>query len=670
MSTVENTPHKEIHSEQDRRIKAQEKMQKAKEGHLPDNTELSDGIEKVRYGLNCENPNLSKTGKLVTEDINLLLDDAQLVLNEKNDGNLLQNAYYHSQKAGSNKSYSQRIAQLKEIARGDSSATREEAKKNVSSMGTIVKLALISPEFRETINDIADVLNLLLKRQSDKSEGKHSDSHPQGDLTTKTTQKTEAQRTVRPDGQVEACVVETNPTTEIVSKKEEKKQKNKEREDKLVDRLVDLAQTLHKHPEYRNSIDYMTNSVAKLKKYSSDEGKKMKEKRREDKSKENTIEKEAHKKEIKMNTKKFAENWIGDGYSLDLLIRQINFLYEKSKSDPELRTLLQDWKKWLTSSVKDSSYVSDKQTMRSDIKKLIADTKKMNKRYKDEVFIIRKEVNYINKSIQRDDSIMKIRSDVSKLSRDILRDENGKPVLKPELLQDAQIIIGSIIDSIKYIPLPPIKRSDENMDIELENIVLNATDVTPSNIRFMVKADTDRSGPSGSRQPNNSFLIEIAKIRAHLTSVNFYMNKKTGFPKIEDRGLADIDLMGNGLSLVVEVAPKIVKTGKEVHSVFETKNVSCTVDKLKIHLRETSHDTLYKILSPIINMVAKKKIESGISNYIRENMDKVNHMGSKQATQSANKADAKIKEKKAKHTEQQPATVTEPQPATVVQPQE
>ena len=63
-------------------------------------------------------------------------------------------------------------------------------------------------------------------------------------------------------------------------------------------------------------------------------------------------------------------------------------------------------------------------------------------------------------------------------------------------------------------------------------------------------------------------------------------------------------------------------------------------------MRETSHDTMYKLLSPIINVVAKKKIESGIANYVKENMNKMNTLTSQRATQTKTKADKKVEEKK------------------------
>merc|ERR1712217_819830 len=200
------------------------------------------------------------------------------------------------------------------------------------------------------------------------------------------------------------------------------------------------------------------------------------------------------------------------------------------------------------------------------------------------------------------------------------------------------------------------------MELQLENIVLTATEIAPSNVRFIVQTDMEKTGANNSRQNGNSFILEISKIRTHLTSINFFVDKKTGFPKITERGLADVDLEGtNGMSLRIEIAPQVQKTGDTVHSLFEAKNVTCTIDKLKIHLRETSHDFLYKLISPIMNMVAKKKIQAGVR--------RVNESASTQFSQSAQKTQQKINESDRIRNEptKMNAPPQNPQPTTVNQ---
>merc|ERR1712185_501680 len=288
----------------------------------------------------------------------------------------------------------------------------------------------------------------------------------------------------------------------------------------------------------------------------------------------------------------------------------------------------------------------DKERVRADTKDLVRRTRMMSQGpYREQFTILRREFNYINKALQRDRSIQNLRSDMNQLTRDLVMDQNGKAVLKPELLGDAQKIIAGVSETIKYIPLPPIHKNDENMELQLENIVLTATEIAPSNVRFIVQTDAEKTGADQSRQNDNSFILELSKIRAHLTSINFFVDKKTGFPKVTDRGLADIDMMGtNGLSLRIEVAPRVQKTGNNVQSMFEAKSVNCTIDKLKIHLRETKHDLWYKIVGPVLNAMAKKRMETGIEDAIREQISKFNHVASEGATDAAHRTEQKVHE--------------------------
>merc|ERR1711879_26361 len=152
---------------------AQKKAQDAKEGNLPLNSDLTSGIKKAQNTVNIRDNRLSTTGQQVTTDISKILDTTQQIINEKNENDLLQKGYYHSHHAGANKSYSERISELKEMISGNSVSTAE-AKENVNSLTTIVKLALLSPEFRETINDSSNIINQLLKTKSEKNESKHS----------------------------------------------------------------------------------------------------------------------------------------------------------------------------------------------------------------------------------------------------------------------------------------------------------------------------------------------------------------------------------------------------------------------------------------------------------------------------------------------------------------
>merc|ERR1711963_1236370 len=144
--------------------------------------------------------------------------------------------------------------------------------------------------------------------------------------------------------------------------------------------------------------------------------------RAQDKALEPQSEIEHHKKEAQLNSKEFVENWIGDDYTLDRLLNQIEFLYRSPKSDPELRQLLEDWKRWSTATVQDSAYVQDKERVRADTKDLVRRTRLMSQcPYREQFIILRREFNYINKALQRDRSIQNLRGDINQLTRDLVK---------------------------------------------------------------------------------------------------------------------------------------------------------------------------------------------------------------------------------------------------------
>lgn len=48
---------------------------------------------------------------------------------------------------------------------------------------------------------------------------------------------------------------------------------------------------------------------------------------------------------------------------------------------------------------------------------------------------------------------------------------------------------------------------------------------------------------------HHEFTIHFAQVQADMRDVAFYFKKKTGMPKIQDSGLADFIVGGNGLSV-------------------------------------------------------------------------------------------------------------------------
>ena len=114
-------------------------------------------------------------------------------------------------------------------------------------------------------------------------------------------------------------------------------------------------------------------------------------------------------------------------------------------------------------------------------------------------------------------------------------------------------------------------------------------------------------------ETHHEFKLTLGQIQADMRDVAFYFRKKTGTPKLSDSGLADVLLGGSGLT----VTAHLVSSDKDRSSVFKVKDVSTTIDTLKFGIRDSKHDTLYKMLGPLATGLVKKQLQKAISNAIQ-----------------------------------------------------
>lgn len=98
-----------------------------------------------------------------------------------------------------------------------------------------------------------------------------------------------------------------------------------------------------------------------------------------------------------------------------------------------------------------------------------------------------------------------------------------------------------------------------------------------------------------------------------MRDVAFYFRKKTGTPKLTDSGIADVLLGGSGLTVTVTLA----SADKDRSSVFKVKDVQTAIHTLKFSIRDSKHDTLYKMLSPLATGLVKKQLQKAIGGAVR-----------------------------------------------------
>lgn len=91
-------------------------------------------------------------------------------------------------------------------------------------------------------------------------------------------------------------------------------------------------------------------------------------------------------------------------------------------------------------------------------------------------------------------------------------------------------------------------------------------------------------------EQNHTLTLTLSQMQADMRDVAFYFNKKAGFPKIKDSGLADVFIGGNGITATVKLHSQgLDGTGPNMGGdVFRVKSVKVKVDSLKFSIRDVS----------------------------------------------------------------------------------
>ena len=120
-------------------------------------------------------------------------------------------------------------------------------------------------------------------------------------------------------------------------------------------------------------------------------------------------------------------------------------------------------------------------------------------------------------------------------------------------------------------------------------------------------------------ESHHEFKLTLSQIQADIRDVAFYVRKKTGTPKLTDSGIADVLLGGAGLTITIH----LVSADRDRTSVFHVKDVHTTIHTLKFAVRDSRHDTLYKLLGPLATGLVKKQLQKAVAGAVRTALEYV-----------------------------------------------
>jgi len=182
-------------------------------------------------------------------------------------------------------------------------------------------------------------------------------------------------------------------------------------------------------------------------------------------------------------------------------------------------------------------------------------------------------------------------------------------VFDTELIgQIRQYLVPLFHKHLEHIPLPPISGSTDDYDFKLENLNFSGTDILPDHIQVNTKSELD---VNVSKLETDKFktqmTLKITDIRTKLEGVHFWFERKA-IPRLEDEGIADVDLSGDGASLEILLNLK----GNSQDGLFHIAKCDLSIDKLNIDIREAQHQILLNVLSTLFQGTIKRQIEDKV----------------------------------------------------------
>ncbi|GAN06581.1 conserved hypothetical protein [Mucor ambiguus] len=384
----------------------------------------------------------------------------------------------------------------------------------------------------------------------------------------------------------------------------------KEKQDELLRRLQNALAEVQQHPEYQNAISTLIHLIqvwsSRLTKVSSDVMSKAKE--------NDKPEQMSYREQSEKELKAILECW-AQGASIDPLLHGVQDVMRDMQNDEHLRNYYHTVTKYADRLLREPGY-AQKDSSTEEGRKLMDQGNHIIKgRYKEHLNFLSSESRKYMNLMAEDETSKEIHARIAKIHRDLWMDKEGNPAFKPHLLNDMRMtLLPAFIDEIKYIPIPRIEYSDPQYDIVIENLILSGDSLLPnvfdtkieSYNSFSLKSDTQ------SKPSHQTLFVRMSEIQAEIDDVVFFYKKKTGFPKLSDRGVASLIVGGKGIS----VATRITTVTDNPAKTFKVASCKCNVDNLKVKVNDSNHDILYKAIRPLVIGQVKKQVSRAIEEKI------------------------------------------------------
>ena len=323
---------------------------------------------------------------------------------------------------------------------------------------------------------------------------------------------------------------------------------------------------------------------------------------------------------MKTLLERFANNT-----SFDDLIESINQVYKDADQDPELKNWFTRINHFIRKTLQQQGFILEDRS-NEEWNQIYDDGHRLLRgRYRGHTDRIADEFKFIGEQFDADQQNKQFAQSVNKLFLDLGQDENGQTVFKPHLLKDlSDVILPSIFENVRYVPIPRIEYSDSMVDAVVENLVIEGDNLAPNSLEFGSDNYWRWGRKSISSKNKNKVMLSVSGVQMDLRDVSYYIKRKQGFPSITDKGVMDIFMGGSGFSFKVEMetADKARENHAQTHF-FKVTKVESDIKNLQIKMKKSNHKLLFNMFKPLLLKVMRPVIQKVLEKQIKDSANQL-----------------------------------------------
>ncbi|GAA6017008.1 hypothetical protein JCM10207_001455 [Rhodosporidiobolus poonsookiae] len=382
-----------------------------------------------------------------------------------------------------------------------------------------------------------------------------------------------------------------------------------ERRDRFIYRLKKVVVENQRHQDYQAAIDFFLDKAEHYHVQAKEAGK-------QSGGTAASVKHDSDFQQARYELQTLMERF-ANGQSMQGIFDAVDQLYTDSQNDGELRAWFRELNHYVRQCLQEPGYI-----MKDEADRRGRELKESGKRFfdpkngkysdhKDRVF---DEIQNFFTAYADDGLNQRLGESVKTLFTDLLFNSDGSLQYKPHLWTDIRkVILPAVFQQIGYVPIPRAEYASKDVDLVIENLTLETANLLPNLFEIEARnywklSPYDNMGDVSK----HSFWISFSQVQCDLKDVAFYINKKSGFPKIKDSGYADVFLGGKGLSGKVHIE----STGRKNHA-FKVIETKIKIDKLKFAVRDSKHSTLINFLRPLATGLIKSAISKALEAAIR-----------------------------------------------------